>query len=108
MPTTYECDKCCCEFPQEDLKKIDNPDIDGRFIYVCIGCDDDPDGSWYESDEVDEDTTRKVCCVCKNESSCGNYNWNHEWFCAECGSKHKDEFPPGTWGEEESDDQQQK
>ena len=84
MPTTYECDKCCCEYPRDDLKKIDNPDIDGRFIYVCIGCDEDPDGSWYLSDEEEEDTTRHDCVKCGEEFSCGNKNENGEWMCEDC------------------------
>jgi hypothetical protein len=54
LKKVQDCDKCCCEFPREDLKKIDNPYIDGRFLFVCIGCDDDPDGSWYEESDEEQ------------------------------------------------------
>lgn len=37
-----------------------------------------------EWDDMQESATRKVCEVCGEEKSCGNYTEDHKWLCESC------------------------
>lgn len=39
LKKVQDCDRCCCEFPKEQVKEIPNPYIDERTMFVCIGCE---------------------------------------------------------------------
>ena len=52
-----------------------------------------------EEEIAEEDSTRKTCTQCKEDSSCGNYNSDHQWICEDCGPAD------GESDEEDSDEE---